>query len=95
MEPTGFFIIHIGDPGQEHLPGVDASASIGELDEKAVPATGYSVRLGWMQGVLYLTDLGSAGKILVNASPIEPDTPVAIQAGDSITIGNTHLTCPR
>jgi len=92
MEPTGFFIIHIGDPGQEHLPRVDASASMGELDEKAVPATGYSVRLGWMQGVLYLTDLGSAGKILVNASPIEPDTPVAIRAGDSITIGNMHLT---
>jgi pSer/pThr/pTyr-binding forkhead associated (FHA) protein len=92
MGPTGFFLIRTSEPEQEQLPKVEASASIGELDETAVPATGYSVRLGWMQGVLYLTDLGSAGKISVNDTPVEPNTPVAIKAGDSITIGNAHLT---
>ncbi len=92
MEPTGFFAIHIGDPEQEHVPKVEPPASSPEPDEAGVAGSGYSVHLGWMQGVPYLTDLGSAGKILVNATPIEPNWPVVIRAGDSITIGNIHLT---
>ena len=36
--------------------------------------------------------LGGSGKILINGSPIESNRPVAIHAGDSITIGNIHLT---
>jgi pSer/pThr/pTyr-binding forkhead associated (FHA) protein len=92
MEPAGFFAIHIDDPGREHAPKVEAPASSGELDEARVAAGGYSVRLGWVEGFPYLVDLGSATKILVNAAPIEPHTPVIIQAGDTITIGNAHLT---
>jgi pSer/pThr/pTyr-binding forkhead associated (FHA) protein len=92
MEPAGFFVIHIDDPGREHAPKAEAPASSGELDEGRVAASGYSVRLGWVEGFPYLVDLGSAGEILVNAAPIEPHTPVIIQAGDTITIGNTHLT---
>jgi pSer/pThr/pTyr-binding forkhead associated (FHA) protein/pimeloyl-ACP methyl ester carboxylesterase len=92
MEPTGFFVIHIDDPGREHPPKAGAPAGRGELDEAGVAAGGYSVRLGWVEGFPYLVDLGSAGKILVNATPIEPHRPVIIQAGDTITIGNTHLT---
>jgi pSer/pThr/pTyr-binding forkhead associated (FHA) protein len=92
MELAGFFEIHVGDPGQEHAAKVEAPASSGELDGLGVATSGYSVRLGWMQGVPYLTDLGSAGKILVNGTPIEPNTLVIIQAGDRITIGNAHLT---
>ncbi|MFN2183359.1 MAG: FHA domain-containing protein, partial [Anaerolineae bacterium] len=75
MEPTSYFDIQIDDPGQEH-PG---------------SAGRYTVRLGWIQGAPYLIDLGSAGKVLVNTTPIAPYLPVIIQAGDTITIGNTHL----
>ena len=91
MEPTGFFEIYIDDPGQEHGPRVKASASSGELDNAGVSGSGYSVRLGWIQGAPYLIDLGSASRILVNATTIDPYRPVIIQAGDRITIGNTHL----
>jgi pSer/pThr/pTyr-binding forkhead associated (FHA) protein len=76
MEPTSYFDIQIDDPRQEH-PG---------------PASRYTVRLGWIQGAPYLIDLGSAGKVLVNTTPIAPYLPVIIQAGDTITIGNTHLS---
>ena len=58
METTGFFIVHVGDPGQE------------PKGEAEVVASGYSVLLGWMQGRPYLVDLGGADKILVNAAPI-------------------------
>ena len=92
MESTGFFTIHISAPGQEHAPKVEAPDSSGELDRAGAAASGYSVRLEWIQGEPYLTDLGSAGKVLVNATPVEPNRPVAIEAGDSITIGNVHLT---
>jgi pSer/pThr/pTyr-binding forkhead associated (FHA) protein len=92
MEPTSFFDIQIDDPEQEQGPGVDAPASGGELGKAGVASSGYSVRLGWMQGVPYLIDLGSAAKVLVNATPIDPYLPVIIQAGDRITIGNTLLT---
>jgi len=85
MKPTGFFTLHIGDPEQEHT-------SSAELDAAGVAGSGYSVRVGWLQGVPYLIDLGSAGQVLVNATPIEPNSRVVIQAGDRITIGNTHLT---
>ncbi len=92
MEPTGFFEIRIDDPGQERTPEVEAPAGSGELDEATAAASGYLVRLGWIQGAPYLIDLGSVGKILVNATPIDPYRPVIIQAGDRITIGSTHLT---
>jgi pSer/pThr/pTyr-binding forkhead associated (FHA) protein/pimeloyl-ACP methyl ester carboxylesterase len=90
MESTSFFDIQIDDP--EQGSGVGAPASSGGAGEAGAAAGGYSVRLGWMQGVPYLIDLGSAGKVLVNATPISPYQPVIIQAGDKITIGNTHLT---
>jgi len=51
-----------------------------------------TVRLGWIEGVPYITDLGSAFSILVNGAPIEPHTPCIIEAGDTITLGETHLT---
>jgi pimeloyl-ACP methyl ester carboxylesterase len=92
MEPSGVFAIHVSVPEQEQALSVQASASSGERDEAVGAASGYSAHLGWMQGELYLTDLSGAGKILVNAIPIEPNTPVVIQSGDRITIGNTHLT---
>jgi pSer/pThr/pTyr-binding forkhead associated (FHA) protein/pimeloyl-ACP methyl ester carboxylesterase len=92
MEPTSFFDIQIDDPEQEHGPGVDTPASSGGLGKAGVASAGYSVRLGWMQGVPYLIDLGSAAKVLVNTTPIDPYLPVIIQPGDTITIGNTHLT---
>jgi pSer/pThr/pTyr-binding forkhead associated (FHA) protein len=79
METTGFFVIHIDDPGQKQTPEGES-------------ASGYSLRLGWIQGVPYLLDLGGSGEVLVNATPVEPNTLVIIQAGDVITIGNTHLT---
>jgi pSer/pThr/pTyr-binding forkhead associated (FHA) protein/pimeloyl-ACP methyl ester carboxylesterase len=92
MEPTGFFVIHISDSGQEHTPKVEAPASSDEPDETGVSGSGPLAQLGWMQGVPFLTALGSAGTVLVNATPIEPQRPVVIQAGDTITIGDTHLT---
>ena len=92
MEPTSFFDIQIDDPEQEQVPGVGAPASSGGAGAAGAAAGGYSVRLGWMQGVPYLIDLGSAGKVLVNATPIAPYLPVIIQAGDRVSIGNTHLT---
>jgi pimeloyl-ACP methyl ester carboxylesterase len=92
MEPRGFLAIQVGDPEQEHAPKVQASASSGELEDAGVTGGGYSVRLGWMQGLPYLTDLGSAGRILLNATPIDPNVPVLIRVGDRITVGNTHLT---
>jgi pSer/pThr/pTyr-binding forkhead associated (FHA) protein len=92
MESTGFFDIHIDDPGQEHVLKAEASASSGRPDETGAPGNGYSVRLGWIEGTPYLIDLGSAKRVLVNASPIDPYRPVVIQAGDRITMGRTHLT---
>jgi pSer/pThr/pTyr-binding forkhead associated (FHA) protein len=92
MEPAGFFVIHVDDPGREPAPKVEAPAGGGKLDEARAAAGGYSVRLGWVEGFPYLVDLGSGGKILVNATPVEPHRPVIIQAGDTITIGNAHLT---
>jgi pimeloyl-ACP methyl ester carboxylesterase len=92
MEPTGFFAIHVSDPGQEHAPKIEVSARGGELDGAEVAESGYSLRLGWMQGVPYLVDLGSVGEILVNATPIEPNRPVFLQGGDQITIGSARLT---
>ncbi len=53
---------------------------------------GYSVRLGWIEGVPYITDLGSADPVLVNGAPIEAYAPCIIEAGDTITIGDTDLT---
>jgi pimeloyl-ACP methyl ester carboxylesterase len=91
MEATGFFAIHIGDPEQEQEPKLEAPASSGEPDGVGVAGSAYSVRLGWIQGVPYLTDTGSAGNVLVNGILVEPNRPVVIQAGDRITIGNVHL----
>jgi pSer/pThr/pTyr-binding forkhead associated (FHA) protein len=53
---------------------------------------GYTVRLGWIGGAPYITDLGSAGAVLVNAIPIEPNTPHRVWVGDTITIGDTSLS---
>jgi pSer/pThr/pTyr-binding forkhead associated (FHA) protein/pimeloyl-ACP methyl ester carboxylesterase len=92
MESTGFFEIHIDDPGQEHALKVEVSASSGKPDEAGAAGSGYSVRLGWIEGTPYLIDLGSANRVLVNTTPIDPYRPVVIQAGDRITIGSTHLT---
>nr|NIV40553.1 FHA domain-containing protein [Anaerolineae bacterium] len=78
MERTSFFDIRIDDPGQQRGAGD--------------PVGGYTVRLGWLQGAPYLIDLGSAGQVLVNDTPVAPYLPVIIQAGDQITIGDTHLT---
>jgi pSer/pThr/pTyr-binding forkhead associated (FHA) protein len=90
MEPTSFFDIQIDGP--EEGRGVRAPADGGERAGTGAAAGGYRVRLGWMQGVPYLIDLGSAGPVLVNAAPIDPYRPVFIQVGDRITLGNTHLT---
>jgi pSer/pThr/pTyr-binding forkhead associated (FHA) protein/pimeloyl-ACP methyl ester carboxylesterase len=78
MEQTSFFDIQIDGPAQERGAGDSAA--------------GFTVRLGWLHGAPYLIDLGSAGQVLVNAKPIAPYLPVIIQAGDKITIGDTHLT---
>lgn len=64
----------------------------GEPGAEGEPASGYSVRLGWIEGVPYITDLGSARPVLVNGTPIEPFAPCIIEAGDTITIANVHLT---
>jgi pSer/pThr/pTyr-binding forkhead associated (FHA) protein/pimeloyl-ACP methyl ester carboxylesterase len=66
--------------------------NVGDPDGAAAVVGGYSVLLGWAEGVPYLVDLGSAGKILVNGTAVDPNTPVVIQVGDRITIGNTNLT---
>jgi pSer/pThr/pTyr-binding forkhead associated (FHA) protein len=92
LEPTGFFTIHIGGPEQEHTPEVELPASTREPDGAGAAGGGYSVRLGWMQGEPYLIDLGGTGQVLVNATPIEPNKAIVLQAGDSIRIGNVHLT---
>ncbi|NIV35119.1 MAG: FHA domain-containing protein, partial [Anaerolineae bacterium] len=78
MEQTSFFDIQIDGPDEQSRAGA--------------PARGYTVRLGWIQGAPYLIDLGSAGQVLVNGTPVAPYLPVIIQAGDRITIGDTHLT---
>jgi len=85
MERSGHFIIHIEQPGEgsvfrPEVRGEDASKS------------GYNVSLGWIEGAPCITDLGSVGQVLVNSMPIEPHLPIIIQAGDMISIGNTHLT---
>ncbi len=64
----------------------------GEPGREGEPTTGYSVRMGWIEGVPYITDLGSAKPVLVNSTPIEPYAPCIIEVGDTITIGETHLT---
>ncbi|MGD8466031.1 MAG: FHA domain-containing protein [Anaerolineae bacterium] len=92
MELAGFFTIQVHDPGRQYGPQPEARANADQLDETRVAGSNYSVRLGWSEGVLHLTDLGSAGRVLVNGSPIDPEIPVAIQPGDSITIGDTYLT---
>ena len=84
MEPTGFFEIQIEDPKQAREPGSGSPAG-------ATGADRFPVRLGWIQGVPYLIDLGSS-EVLVNGAPIAAYQPVLIQAGDTISIGNTHLT---
>ena len=92
MESTSYFDIQIDDPRQERAHEARAPDA-GGRSEKAVAAVGgYSVRLGWIQSTPYLIDLGSAGKVLVNDTPIDPYRPVLIQPGDRITIGTTHLT---
>jgi pimeloyl-ACP methyl ester carboxylesterase len=63
-----------------------------QVDDPGHESGGYSMRLGWVEGVPYVIDLGSADRISVNDTPLEPNMPVILQAGDRITIGNTHLT---
>jgi pSer/pThr/pTyr-binding forkhead associated (FHA) protein len=92
MKPTGFFTLHIDDPEQTSPPIAGASASSGGVAEVGEAGNGYRVRLGWMQGEPYLIDQGSAGRVLVNGAPIEPDRRVAIRPGDKISIGKAHLT---
>jgi pSer/pThr/pTyr-binding forkhead associated (FHA) protein len=88
MGPTGFFTIHVDGPGSRK----ESTASRRTLDEIEISGGGYSVRVGWGQGGPYLTDLGSADSVLVNASPLESQKPVALQAGDTIRLGNLRLT---
>jgi pSer/pThr/pTyr-binding forkhead associated (FHA) protein/pimeloyl-ACP methyl ester carboxylesterase len=82
MEPTSFFDIRVDGP---------PATSGGPEDAKAAESA-YTVRLGWIETVPYVIDLGSAGKVLVNDTPIEPYRPVLIQAGDRITIGTARFT---
>jgi pSer/pThr/pTyr-binding forkhead associated (FHA) protein/pimeloyl-ACP methyl ester carboxylesterase len=77
MEPKGVFEIHVGQEGQE---GSVASGA------------GYTVRIGWIESVPYIVDLGSTGAVLVNRSPIQPHAPRILGAGDTVNIGNTSLT---
>ncbi len=92
MHPSGFFLIHIDEPGQEGASSVEVSASSGTPDAELGSQSGYNVRLRWIEGLPYITDLGSSGEILVNSTPIQPNMPIIIQAGDTIKIGNAHLT---
>jgi pSer/pThr/pTyr-binding forkhead associated (FHA) protein len=90
MKPTDFLSIRIGATGQKYTSGIEANSS---RDRPGAEAGGdYSARLGWIQGVPYLIDLGSASTILVNGTPIAPYSPVIVQDGDTISMGNTHLT---
>jgi pSer/pThr/pTyr-binding forkhead associated (FHA) protein/pimeloyl-ACP methyl ester carboxylesterase len=92
MEPMGYFTIRISDLEQEHAPKVEGPSSHGEMDEASVRGSGYSVRLGWTQGVPYLTDLGGASPVLLNDTPVEPNKATVLRAGDRIQIGNVRLT---
>jgi pSer/pThr/pTyr-binding forkhead associated (FHA) protein len=82
METTSFFDIQVDGP-----PSVGGGLGNAKAAESA-----YTVRLGWIERVPYIIDLGSAGKVLVNDTPIEPYRPVLIQAGDRITIGTARFT---
>lgn len=82
MEPTSFFDIQVDGP-----PAAD-----GGLEDAKAAESAYTVRLGWIERVPYVIDLGSAGKVLVNDIPIESYRPVLIQAGDKITIGTVRFT---
>ncbi len=86
MKPTSFFDVQIEGARGRDVP--EAAAPTG----KGGPADGgYTVRLGWIEGTPYLIDLGSAGQVLVNGAPIEPYSPVVIQEGDTIAIGNARF----
>ncbi len=91
MEPTSYFAIQIDDSEQVPKPGTETPTGATGTDESGVPASRYPVRLGWIQGVPYLVNLGSS-KVLVNGAPIALYQPMLIEPSDTITIGNVHLT---
>jgi pSer/pThr/pTyr-binding forkhead associated (FHA) protein len=87
MKPTDFLSISVSDTAQTPAPGAEGTTGQG-----TEAGGSYSARFGWIEDVPYLIDLGSAKTILVNGTPIAPYNPVIIQAGDTIKLGNTHLT---
>jgi pimeloyl-ACP methyl ester carboxylesterase len=87
MEPTGFFVIRFGEPNES--PSGPSAPPAGR--EEGVPRRARALHLGWSDGEPYITNLGSAGQILVNSVSIEPHRPVLLKAGDSITVGEIHL----
>ena len=92
MEPTGCFMIRCGKP--ERVP-TSETAEDGGADTPDAPraaARGYALRLGWIEGAPYIADHGSAEPVLVNSAPIEPLQPFVLRAGDTISVGNTHLS---
>ena len=91
MQQSGFFVIRVGEPGQELASRVETPVG-GELDGEGAPKSDYFVRLEWIEGVPYITDLGSVGRVAINSTPVEPRRQVSIQAGDTITIADMHLT---
>jgi pimeloyl-ACP methyl ester carboxylesterase len=92
VELAGFFAVRIDEPGSERTFGAEGHAKAGRPEGQGAASGGYAFHLGWVEGVPYITDLGRAGEILVNSTPIEPNEPVVIQVGDRITIGDIQLT---
>jgi pimeloyl-ACP methyl ester carboxylesterase len=90
MEPTGFFVIR-SEAAAEPPSKAPSAPTDRRRDMPGAASRGYSARLGWIEGVPYIVDLGSAEPILVNSAPIEPHRVFLLRAGDTITVGDAHL----
>ncbi|HIK23767.1 MAG: FHA domain-containing protein [Cyanobacteria bacterium J003] len=47
--------------------------------------------LGWQEGRVHLTDLGSKAGTHLNGQPVVPNTPIPLENGDLITLGNSAV----
>lgn len=52
----------------------------------------HHVKLEWVEGITYVTDLGSGNGTLVNGTETEPRVPLPLKEGAIISIGNFTLT---
>ena len=90
MSRSGFFLIQVDEPGELSPPqGLEPTTARGP--DHGLASQGSNLRLEWVDGKPHVAALGGVRDVQRNDVTIPPGVPVALEVGDTITVGQARL----